>query len=165
MMSLQRTIIDQNGNTIDPCELKIELTKNYSVFSVMVCAGILLLNGIKPQKFWINIRKMPKMTNGDIMSKISNKKIIIILVFLAFALLTLFVTGSYAIAVNEEIKDDWVIQSFDNTVVLLNNGEIIQVFGDIMVENLPNEDKKHLETGISFLTKDEALLALEDYDG
>lgn len=108
---------------------------------------------------------MPKMTNGDIMSKISNKKIIIILVFLAFALLTLFVTGSYAIEVNEEIKDDWVIQSFDNTVVLLNNGEIIQVFGDIMVENLPNEDKKHLETGISFLTKDEALLALEDYDG
>jgi len=51
MMSLQRTIIDQNGNTIDPCELKIELTKNYSVFSVMVCAGILLLNGIKPLKF------------------------------------------------------------------------------------------------------------------
>lgn len=51
MMSIQRTIIDQNGNTIDPCELKIELTKSYSAFSVMVCAGILLLNGIKPLKF------------------------------------------------------------------------------------------------------------------
>ncbi len=51
LASLQRSIIDQRGNTIDPCELKIELTKKYSSFAVMVCACILLLHGIKPQKF------------------------------------------------------------------------------------------------------------------
>ena len=108
---------------------------------------------------------MPKIILGDFMTKLSNKKIIIILIILALFLLMLFITVSYASEANDQIKDDWVIQSFDNTVMLLNNGEIIQVFGDIAVENLPIEDKKHLETGISFLTKDEALLALEDYDG
>lgn len=51
LASVQRTIIDQNGNLIDPCEFKIELTENYSSFSIMASACILLLNGIKPQKF------------------------------------------------------------------------------------------------------------------
>lgn len=110
--------------------------------------------------------KNAKNINGDIMIKISNKNIIIISIILIFLLLTLFVTGSYAIEMEEKSSNNnWVIQSFDNTVVLLNNGEIIQVFGDIAIENLPNEDKNHLKKGISFLTKDEALLALEDYDG
>ncbi len=100
------------------------------------------------------------------MIKVSDKKIIIISVILAFLLLTLFVTCSYAIETEDEnSNNNWVIKSFDNTVVLLNDGEIIEVFGDIAVENLPNEDKNHLKNGISFLTKDEALLALEDYDG
>lgn len=110
--------------------------------------------------------KNAKNINGDIMIKISNKNIIIISIILIFLLLTLFVTGSYAIEMEEKSSNNnWVIQSFNNTVVLLNNGEIIQVFGDIAIENLPNEDKNHLKKGISFLTKDEALLALEDYDG
>lgn len=101
------------------------------------------------------------------MIKLTNKKIVLISVILTFLLLTLFVTGSYAIEVNDQEKEanNWVIQSFDDTVMLLNNGEVVQVFGDIAIENLPNEDKNNLKTGIAFLTKDEALMALEDYDG
>ena len=62
-------------------------------------------------------------------------------------------------------KDNWVLRSYQDTVVLMNNGEVVQVFGDIMVDSLPKEDIKHLENGIPFLTKDEALMAVEDYDG
>ena len=47
----------------------------------------------------------------------------------------------------------------------MNNGEVVEVFGDIVLDTLPNEDLKHLKSGIPFLTKDEALLAIEDYDG
>ena len=62
-------------------------------------------------------------------------------------------------------KSSWIIQSVEDTVVLLNNGEVVEVFGNIAVDTLPTEDKKHLEMGISFLTKDEAMTAIEDYDG
>lgn len=62
-------------------------------------------------------------------------------------------------------KDNWVLRSYQDTVVLMNNGEVVQVFGDIMVDSLPKEDIRHLENGIPFLTKDEALMAVEDYDG
>jgi hypothetical protein len=47
----------------------------------------------------------------------------------------------------------------------MNNGEVVEVFGNIVLDTLPNEDQKHLERGITFLTKDEALTAIEDYDG
>ena len=62
-------------------------------------------------------------------------------------------------------KDNWVLRSYQDTVVLMNNGEVVEVFGNIMVDSLPKEDIKHLENGIPFLTKDEALMAVEDYDG
>lgn len=51
LASLQRSLIDNCGNPIDPCELKIKLTKNYSSFSIMASIAVLLLNGITPQQF------------------------------------------------------------------------------------------------------------------
>lgn len=99
------------------------------------------------------------------MAKILNKKYMILGIMLGIFLLIIVLTSSFAIKTQTENPDNWVIQSHENTVILLNNGKIVEVFGDISVENLPNEDKKHLEKGIYFLTKDEALTALEDYDG
>ena len=49
--------------------------------------------------------------------------------------------------------------------VLMNNGEVVEVFSDISLDTLPKEDLNHLARGIEFLTKEEALLAIEDYDG
>ncbi len=49
--TLQRSIIDNNGNQISPYEFKIKLTKSYSPFAVMASATILLLNGITPNEF------------------------------------------------------------------------------------------------------------------
>ena len=65
----------------------------------------------------------------------------------------------------ETVEDNWIIQSLDNTVVLINNGEVVEVFSEISIDTLPKEDKLHLEKGIVFLTKDEAMTAIEDYDG
>ena len=46
----------------------------------------------------------------------------------------------------------------------MNNGDIVEVIEEIVIDTLPPEDVKHLESGIPFLTKDEALLAVEDYE-
>ena len=48
---LQRSIRNNNGEIIDPCEIKIKLTKNYQPFSVMASTAILLLTDISPKEF------------------------------------------------------------------------------------------------------------------
>lgn len=99
------------------------------------------------------------------MQKVLDKKYLYIGIALGLFLVTIIFVSSLAFKTKKENPDTWVIRSFEDTIVLLNNGEVVEVFGDIMVADLPNEDKLHLEKGIEFLTKDEALLALEDYDG
>ncbi len=49
--SLQRSIQNVEGEIIDPCEIKIKLTKNYQAFSVMASTAILLLMNITPKEF------------------------------------------------------------------------------------------------------------------
>ena len=51
LATLQRSIIDRNGLEIEPSEFKIKLEKSYNPFSVMASCAILLLCGIKPDKF------------------------------------------------------------------------------------------------------------------
>ncbi len=99
------------------------------------------------------------------MTKIANKKYWVLGMLLGTFLLVLIFASSFAVKTQTENTDNWIIRSHENTVVLLNNGEVVEVFGDISVDTLPNEDRAHLEKGIAFLTKDEALSALEDYDG
>ena len=99
------------------------------------------------------------------MAKVLNKKYLILGILLGVFLLVILLTSGFAIKTQTKNLDNWEIRSFEDTVVLLNNGDVVEVFGDISIESLPQEDKRHLEKGISFLSKDEALLALEDYDG
>lgn len=99
------------------------------------------------------------------MQKVIDKNYIYIGVALGFFLVAVILVSSLVVKTKQENPESWVIRSYENTVVLLNNGEVVEVFNDIMVEDLPSEDKAHLESGIEFLTKNEALLAIEDYDG
>ncbi len=99
------------------------------------------------------------------MKKTIDKKYLALGLTLGFFIITIIFTCTFTKGKEKEKKDNWVLRSYENTVVLMNNNEVIEVFGDIMVETLPKEDIKHLENGIPFLTKDEALMAIEDYDG
>ena len=49
--TLQRCVYDINGNLLEPCELKIKLTENFSSFSVICSVIILLYHGIVPKEF------------------------------------------------------------------------------------------------------------------
>ncbi|MBR6533796.1 MAG: hypothetical protein IKT44_05145 [Clostridia bacterium] len=49
--TLQRSVYDINGNLLEPCELKIKLTENFSPFSVICSVIILLYHGIIPEEF------------------------------------------------------------------------------------------------------------------
>lgn len=99
------------------------------------------------------------------MEKILNKKAFGLGIILSIFLIAIIIASMFSIKCKQENPNSWILQSYDNTVVLLNNGEVVEVFGNISLDTLPQEDLKHLENGIAFLTKEEALIAVEDYDG
>lgn len=51
LVTLQRAFCDLYGNLVEPCEFKINLTKKYMPFSIMIAATILLYHGITPYEF------------------------------------------------------------------------------------------------------------------
>ena len=59
----------------------------------------------------------------------------------------------------------WVLHSYGNNVALYNGNEIIEVYGSVLLDTLPPSDKHMLDMGIVFSTREEAMLAIEDYDG
>lgn len=99
------------------------------------------------------------------MRKVIDKKYLITGIILGLFLICIIFACTFAAKTKNENPDSWTIRSYENQIVLLNNGEIVEVFGDIALEDLPTEDQLHLEKGITFLTESEALTAMEDYDG
>ena len=99
------------------------------------------------------------------MRKVLNKNMLFLGLALGLFLIAIITATIFSLKCKQENPNSWILQSYENTVVLLNNGEVIEVFGNISLDTLPKEDLEHLENGIAFLTKEEALLAIEDYDG
>jgi hypothetical protein len=99
------------------------------------------------------------------LQKIINKKAFVLGIILTIFLAAIIIASLFSVKCKQENPNSWILQSYENTVVLLNNGEVVEVFSNISLDTLPKEDLKHLESGIAFLTKEEALLAVEDYDG
>lgn len=62
LVTLQRSFYNIEGNIVEPCELKITLTEDFSPFSVMCATVILLYHGILPDTFWIKIKNLPKIS-------------------------------------------------------------------------------------------------------
>lgn len=99
------------------------------------------------------------------MKKITDKKYFIIGIVLGIFIIAIILTCVFAMKNNSKQADNWVLRSYDNTVVLLNNDDVVEIFDQIVLDTLPSEDLKHLQSGIPFSSYDEAMSAVEDYDG
>lgn len=95
----------------------------------------------------------------------NKKTIIIIAVILSISLATILVTVGFVIKSKQENPESWILHSYGNNVALYNGEKIIEVYGGIMLNTLPEEDKRLLDSGIAFPTREEAVNAVEDYDG
>lgn len=95
----------------------------------------------------------------------NKKTIIIIAVILSISLATILVTIGFVIKSKQENPESWILHSYGNNVALYNGEKIIEVYGGIMLNTLPEEDKRLLDSGIAFPTREEAVNAVEDYDG
>lgn len=90
--------------------------------------------------------------------------------YIAIAVITLSVSAiivAIGLALRNNAKDPetWVLHSYGNNVALYNGDKIVEVYGSIVLNNLPLDDKRQLDNGIAFPTREEAVSAIEDYDG
>ena len=74
-------------------------------------------------------------------------------------------TAGFAAKNQDYEPSSWVLKAYGNSVALYNGDKIATVYGDIVLDNLPADDIKILESGIAFPTREEAEQAIEDYDG
>lgn len=91
--------------------------------------------------------------------------LIAILISLLIALGILITTLFSLLRVNDVKETKWVLHSYGNNIALYNNEEIVEVYGTVSLDTLPQKDIKRLNEGIVFNTREEALSAIEDYDG
>ncbi len=94
-----------------------------------------------------------------------NIKIIIAISIVAITITGILVTLGLAFESQAPSSQHWVLHSYGNNVALFNGENIVEVYSNIVLDTLPQEDRRLLDSGISFLTSDEARIAIEDYDG
>lgn len=99
------------------------------------------------------------------MEKIKRRNIIIIAAVITFAMLIICITAIVAAKNTEYTPSGWVIRSYGNGVALYNGSEVDSVYEEIVLDALPPDDVNILNSGIAFPTREEAIRALEDYDG
>lgn len=99
------------------------------------------------------------------MEKINKRIIIIGMLAVAIAFSLILITLGYAFTQRDMQEEKWILQTYGNNVALYKGEEVVEVYGSIVLDTLPEEDKKMLDNGISFLSKEEAVTAIEDYDG
>ena len=86
-------------------------------------------------------------------------------IVISVSIAVIIITGGIAIRESPAENAEWVIRSYGNNVALYSGKQVIEVFGAISLDTLPESDKRLLDNGIIFPTREEALSALEDYDG
>lgn len=99
------------------------------------------------------------------MDKVRQRNIIITVIVLTAAAVIILITAGFAARNRDYKPSSWVLKAHGNSVALYNGDSLDTVYGGIVLENLPEEDKKILESGIAFPTREEAERAIEDYDG
>lgn len=89
----------------------------------------------------------------------------IIIFTITVSLATLIITLSYVAKSKKNEPEAWVLHSYGNNVALYNGEQIVEVYSSIILDTLPEEDRRQLDNGLSFPTREEAVNAIEDYDG
>lgn len=101
--------------------------------------------------------------NGGFMEKIKQKKLSLVFMIITVEVVAIIV--ALGIVAQSQNNNDWVLKSYNNTVALYNNDKITEIFEEIVLDTLPDADIRQLENGIVFTTRDEAIRAIEDFDG
>ena len=99
------------------------------------------------------------------MEKKTYKLLFAIILIISLSVSAILIAVGFAIKNKQDNPDLWVLHSYGNNVALYNGENIIEVYGTIALDTLPESDKRLLDNGIVFQSREEAQSAIEDYDG
>ena len=99
------------------------------------------------------------------LEKKNQKLLLIIILIISLSVSVILVAIGFAVKNKVDNPDLWVLHSYGNNVALYNGEDIIEVYGTISLDTLPESDKRLLDNGIIFHSREEAQSAIEDYDG
>ena len=99
------------------------------------------------------------------MTEINQKKILTIIIAITISLIAIILTCGFTMRQNTDTDGIWVLHSYGNNVALYKNDQIIEIYGQIALDTRPKADKLLLDNGRAFRTREEAVSAIEDYDG
>ena len=91
--------------------------------------------------------------------------ILIITIVITVAAVIIASTVIFASGEKKNTPKSCILSTYGNSVALYIDGELNEVFSEIVIDTLPPQDIKQLKYGISFNTVEEAKQAVEDYDG
>ena len=99
------------------------------------------------------------------MNNYLRKSLYLITICLTIAICIVLIVLGIAFDNQSKNPEKWQHRSYGNGVALFKGKTIEEVYGNIVFDNLPKDDRRQLENGIAFSTKEEAVSAIEDYDG
>lgn len=99
------------------------------------------------------------------MNTAKKKTAAIIIITITVAVSAIIITAGFAVSAKKNSPNECVLKAYENTVALYVDGEIKEVYSEIILDTLPKQDIDQLESGIAFDNCDEARSAIEDYDG
>lgn len=88
----------------------------------------------------------------------------VIIAFSSIIAVFLIILGISFSKKNEKTEQMRLI-AYKNTVALYRGDELIQTYGDIVLNTLPENDRLRFSSGIEVANESEAQSILEDYDG
>lgn len=94
----------------------------------------------------------------------NESKIIAAIIFATAVIVTVLITIGIMFRPVSQNRQIWQLKTLDNNIALYNNDELVEIFDDILVDVLPDADRKELENGIAFDTQSDAISAIEDYN-
>lgn len=98
--------------------------------------------------------------------KLKNEKSLIITILaITLCLSAIILSIGYILTPTPLENDSWRLKSYGDNLALYNGESVIEIFDAVLLSDLPEKDKILLTEGITFATKEEALIAAEDYDG
>lgn len=93
-------------------------------------------------------------------------KIEVVIICVTLAAIALLIFAGMSLKPKSQAADEkYTLKAYQNSVALYQGSQVVEVYDEIVFDNLPEKDKASLTKGISFDTKEQASLAAEDYDG
>lgn len=99
------------------------------------------------------------------MQSIKKRNIAIVAIVITLAVIVIATAVVFASGQEKDSPHGCVLSTYENSVALYIDGELEEVYSEIVLDTLPPQDIKQLEYGIAFDTVEEAQRAIEDYDG